>query len=100
MLLAKVFSTDDPDMRHALVSVRYPEHVAAAERMAHQEALRQLLLAYLPPAVYARPVVLAKHLRLPEAELREALERLQQEDLVGVATLPGDAEQWYVWKEA
>src|SRR6266536_5136975 len=46
LLLAKVFSEDDLDMRHALVAMRYPEHVAQAEELSRAAALRQFLLAY------------------------------------------------------
>src|SRR5437764_1604373 len=76
LLLAKVFSPDDDDMRHALVRVRYPEHVATVEQMARTDAMDAFLTAYLPAAVYAVPAVLAKHLKLPEAELRAGLDRL------------------------
>ena len=30
LLLAKVFAAEDEDMRHALIHVRYPEHLARA----------------------------------------------------------------------
>jgi hypothetical protein len=76
LLLAKVFSPDDDDMRHALVRARYPEHVATAEQMTRVDALDAFLTTYLPAAVYAVPTVLAKHLKLPEAELRAGLDRL------------------------
>jgi hypothetical protein len=99
MLLAKVFSADDLEMRHALVSGRYPEQVEAAERMTREEAFRRLLLTYLPHAVFAVPGVLAKHLRLLEGELREALERLRREGKVTTLTLPRQTEGWYIWKD-
>lgn len=89
LMLAKVFTPDDEDMRHALVAVRYPEHLAAAERMSDDEALRQFLLAYLPCAAYAAPTVLARHLALPEATLRAGLERLAAESLVKTVTMRG-----------
>lgn len=77
LLVAKVFSPDegDQDMRHALVSLRYPEPVAAAERLTRDAALDQLLTTYLAAAIYAVPKPLAKDLGIPEAELRAALER-------------------------
>ena len=77
LLLAKVFAagTGELDMQHALVRLRYPRQAAAAEQMARPAALEAFLAAYLPAAVYAMPVPLAKHLRLPEAELRTALDR-------------------------
>jgi hypothetical protein len=77
LLLAKVFSPeeDDRDMRHALVRQRYPEHVAAAERMPREAALDQILSTYLAAADYVEPAVLAKHLGIPETELRAGLAR-------------------------
>lgn len=50
LLLAKVFSPDDLDMRHALVRARYPEAVARAARLTRDEALDRFLAAYLPPS--------------------------------------------------
>lgn len=76
LLLAKVFSADDLDMRHALVSVRYPQQVSAAGKMSREEALERVLRTYLSNAVYAVPAVLARHLGLPEHELQAVLDRL------------------------
>jgi hypothetical protein len=76
LVLAKVFAEDDEDMRHALVHVRYPEHVAAAAGLSRQAALEAILMTYLPQAVYARPGPLAKALGVAEAEVCEGLERL------------------------
>ena len=77
LLLAKVFAagTGELDMHHALVRLRYPQQSAAAEQLARPAALEAFLAAYLPAAVYAVPALLAKHLRLPEAELRATLDR-------------------------
>ena len=83
LLLAKVFAHDDPDdldMRHTLVATRYPDHLHAAEQMAREDAMDQLLATYLAQAVYALPVPLAKHLKLPEHELRAGLDRLVAAD--------------------
>jgi hypothetical protein len=82
LLLAKVFSPedDDNDMRHALVRQRYPEHVTAAERMSRQDALDQFLATYLAAAVDVVPATLAKHLGIPEAELRAGLTRISARD--------------------
>jgi hypothetical protein len=99
LLLAKVFSADDLEMRHALVASRYPEQVEVAERMIHEEAFRRFLLTYLPQAVYTIPTVFAKHLRLPEGDVRGALEHLRQEGLVTAMTLPCETEDCYVWKD-
>jgi len=95
LLVAKVFSEADEEMRHTLVTARYPAYVAAAERMTRAEALQQFLLAYLPAAVYAVPAVLARHLKLAEPELREGLDGLVGATAV---TLPGYKGACYVWR--
>jgi len=93
LLLAKVFSPRHEDgggeagtetggeaaMGHALVRLRYPEHVAAAEALSREEALDRFLRAYLPAAVYAVPPVLARALRLADDDVRAGLQRLEQE---------------------
>ena len=76
LLLAKVFAGDDDDMRHALVHVRYPEHVAAARALTAEAALDRLLMTYLPLAAYTRPAPLAKAMGLPAADVVAGLERL------------------------
>lgn len=97
LLLAKIFSPDDMDMSHALVPARYPQFVEAAERLSREEAMHQFLLMYLPHAVYTVPAVLAKHLRLPERELRAGLERLSQMGKAEPATMPDQKDEGYVW---
>jgi hypothetical protein len=97
LLLAKVFSADDDDMRHALVRARYPEHVAMAEQMARTDAMDAFLTAYLPAAVYAVPAVLAKHLKLPEAELRAGLDRLADAGRVTILARPKQKGMCYLW---
>jgi hypothetical protein len=99
LLLAKVFAPDDDDMRHALVRARYPEHVATAEQMARVDALDAFLTTYLPAAVYAVPTVLAKHLNLPEAELRAGLDRLAEAGQATTLTLPDQKGLCYLWEE-
>jgi len=98
LLLAKVFSEDDLDMRHALVRERYPRHVAAAEAMTREGALDLLLAAYLPHAVYAVPAALAKALKLPEADLRAGLERLAAGGAATAVTLAGHKGDCYAWR--
>ncbi len=100
LMVAKVFSTDSTDMSHALVSARYPEARATAEKLTREAALDELLDAYLPPAVYVVPTTLAKHLGLPEPELRARLERLAAERQLIAATQPGTKGTCYVWGEA
>lgn len=97
LLLAKVFSTDDHDMHHALTTVQYREYCEAAEQMTREEALDEILISYLPHAIYAVPDRLAKHLRLSEAELCVALERLEVVGRVTEAVLPFEKAQCYVW---
>jgi len=99
LLLAKVFSTNDHDMHHALVTMQYPKYSGAAERLTREEALGRVLTAYLPHAVYAVPDRLAKHLGLSEAELRSGLERLEAAGQVSVAVLPFEKSQCYVWEK-
>jgi hypothetical protein len=99
LLLAKVFSADDDDMRHALVRARYPEHVAAAEKMTRVDALDAFLTTYLPAAVYAVPTVLAKHLKLPEAELRAGLDRLAEAGQATTLMLPDQKGLCYLWED-
>lgn len=78
LFLAKVFAPDetDNDMSHALVRLRYPDAIAAAERLTHEEAVDTFLRTYLEAAVFVNPRVLGKHLRIPEGGLREGLHRL------------------------
>ena len=99
LLLAKVFAAGDDDMRHALVRARYPEQVAAAEGLTREEALARVLAVYLPHAVYAVPAILAKDLRLPEAELRAALGRLVEAGRAVETGLSGQKGTCYVWAE-
>ncbi|HLK59312.1 MAG TPA: hypothetical protein VKU00_22320 [Chthonomonadaceae bacterium] len=99
LLLAKVFSKNDEEMYHALVFARYPQHVQAAERMTRKQALVQLLMAYLPHARYALPALLAKHLKLPEAELHAGLDHLVQRGCAAAISLPESRSACYVWNE-
>lgn len=99
LLLAKVLYPNTDDMGHALVFERCRQHVDAAERMTHEVALRQVLLAYLPHAVYALPAPLARHLKLPEDELRAGLDQLVAEGCAEVAMMPEVKGACYVWRE-
>jgi hypothetical protein len=75
LLLAKVFSPDDDEMRHALTRILYPRQVEIAAHMARGEAMDEFLGVYLPEAGYVVPAVLAKHVRLLPAELEAGLRR-------------------------
>jgi hypothetical protein len=76
LILTKEFSSEDDEMHHALVMDRYRDYQAAAERLTLDDAFDRFLAAYLPGAVYAFPPLVARHLRVEEAPLRAALERL------------------------
>lgn len=99
LMIAKVFAEGDEDMRHALVAARYPQHTAAAAQLTREQAVDQLLAAYLPGAAYAVPPLLAKHLGLPEDELRCGLERLERQGRAAPIGLPGQKKPCYVWVE-
>jgi hypothetical protein len=99
LLLAKVFSHDDTDMRHTLVVSRYRRHLEAAEALSEDDALDRFLLTYAAQAVYVVPAVFAKHLKLSEDRLRPALDRLQARDLVRLETVVGQKGDVYVWCE-
>jgi hypothetical protein len=98
LLLAKVFSRDDQDMRHALTAIRYPEAAQAARTLEPDEAIDAVLNAYLLPARYALPVPLSKHLGLELAVLRGGLERLVGDGRAEATTVPG-LGQCYVYVE-
>jgi hypothetical protein len=96
LLLAKVFSPDELDMSHALVSARYPELVEKAEHMSRDAAYDCLLRVYLPHAMFAAPTVLARHLGVPEDELRASLDRLETEGAVRRQEINGYKGACYV----
>jgi len=98
LLLAKFFTQGDDDAHHALLYLRYREYVDAAERLTREEALDQVLRVYLPNAVYAAPTVLARHLRLEEAELRAGLDQLVESREADKHMLPGYKGDCYVWQ--
>jgi hypothetical protein len=98
LIVAKVFSPDSTDMNHTLVRVRYPDALAAAERLTRDEALAQLLQPYLPAAGYVVPATLAKHLGIAEPELRTALDRFVAGGDLAPARYEGQRGQCYVWR--
>jgi hypothetical protein len=99
LLLAKVFAPGSEDMSHALVAVRYEEQVDEAERMTREEALDRFLRTYLPHAAFAAPAVLARHLTLPEEDVRTALDRLAEDGVVRQVAVPGYKGACYAWAE-
>ena len=102
LLLAKVFAGDDDDMRHALVHVRYPEHVAAARALSAEAALDRLLMTYLPLAAYTRPVPLARAIGLPPGDVVAGLERLAAAGFAVPAPGPDSAREGprFAWADA
>lgn len=100
LILAKVFSPDDTEMRHTLVATRYRRQLDEAETLKEDDALDRVLLAYAPPAVYIVPTVLARHLKLAEDRLTAALERLRARELMRLDTIAGHKGDVYVWTSA
>ena len=102
LLLAKVFAGDDDDMRHALVHVRYPEHVAAARALSAEAVLDRLLMTYLPLAAYTRPVPLARAIGLPPGDVVAGLERLAAAGYAVPAPGPDSAREGprFAWADA
>lgn len=99
LLVAKYFQAGQEDTFHTLLYARYPEHIEKAEKLTREAALDQVLATYLPQAVYAVPTVLARHLRLPEPEVRDGLERLcstGQAEAVQLAEVKGTC---YLWRD-
>jgi hypothetical protein len=97
LILAKVFSPDDTEMRHTLVASRYRRQVDEADLLSEDDALDRVLLAYAPPAVYVVPTLLAKHLKLAEDRLRAALERFRARDEMRVGVVAGIKGDVYIW---
>lgn len=97
LLVAKVFSKENEDMYHVWVAARYPQQVEEAVKMTREQALDLFLHAYLPHAAYVVPTVLAKHLSLPEAELRAGLARLAESGYVILVSLPDVKGACYTW---
>jgi hypothetical protein len=97
LLLAKFFTPGDDDAHHALIYMRYRDYADAAERLTREEALDQVLRVYLPNAAYVAPTILARHLRLEEAELRSGLDSLVEAGKAEKSALPSYKEECYVW---
>jgi hypothetical protein len=98
LILAKIFSPDDTDMRHALVAARYRRQVDEAEALSEDDALDRVLLTYAPPAVYVVPTVLARHLKLAEDRLIAALERFRARGLMRSDLAAGHKGDVYIWE--
>ncbi len=99
LLVAKYFQAGEDDTYHTLIATRYSDYLEQAQALSRAEALEQLLQTYLPQAVYIVPTVFARHLRLPEAELRAGLERLCAQGQVETLSLDGQKGVCYLWRE-
>lgn len=100
LLVAKFFQAGQDDTYHTLIATRYQQQLECAQQLSREEALEQLLLTYLPQAVYALPTVLARHLRLPEAELRAGLERLCASRQAEAIRFDEQKGACYLWRES
>lgn len=105
LLLGKTFARQqgsgvggEQDMLHALVPTRYHAQAEAADRLSREQAMELLLLRYLPQAAYIVPAVFARHLKLPEAEVVAACERLAAVEQTRPASLEGVKGACYVWR--
>lgn len=74
---------------HGLMYVRRRADVEAALMMSQEAAVDALLQAYLPAAAYVEPRALAKHLRVPEADMEAGVERLEASGRVHRIAVPG-----------
>lgn len=94
LLLAKVFTGgEDEDgeaaMGHVLVAERWPDACREAAALTRDAAMDALLAAYLPQAAYIAPTPFARHLVLPEPEVRAACERLAASGAARVIAIDG-----------
>ncbi len=99
LLVAKFFQAGEDNTFHTLVATRCQDYLERAQRLSRPEALERLLLTYLPQAVYAVPPVLARHLRIPEQELRAGLEGLCTRGRVKAVSLDQMKGQGYLWRD-
>ncbi len=100
LIVGKYFQAGQDDTYHTLISSRYQNYLTSAEQLTREEALDKLLLTYLPQAVYALPAALARHLRLPEPELRAGLERLTASGQAEPVHFDEQKGTCYLWREA
>ncbi len=99
LLVAKYFEPGKEDTYHTLLATRYADYVERAQEMSREAALEQALVTYLSQAVYALPTVLARHLRLPEAELRAGLERLAAQGQAETFSFAEQKGACYLWRD-
>ncbi len=99
LIVAKYFQVGNDDTYHTMIASHYQKHVESASHLTREAAMEQLLLTYLPQAVYALPTVLARHMRVPEPELRAALDLLCKSGKAQVVSFPEQKGQCYLWQE-
>jgi hypothetical protein len=97
LLVAKYFQAGNDDTFHTLLTTHYQDHVARAQELSREVALEQVLTTYLPQAVYVLPTTLARHLRLPEPELRASLERLCEQGQAETVSFAEQKGTCYLW---
>lgn len=84
-------------MGHTLFSVSHRQRVEQGERMTREQALDALLTRYLPGAAWAATKPLARALATPQAELEDALARLEaagKARQISLAEINGPAWEW------
>jgi hypothetical protein len=90
LISAKVFTNDGDHMSHALVQICCPEPLATAQQLERADAIKQLLLTYLPHACYIQPDRFAKSLKLPAKDVTDGVQSLvTEEKLVEVKNQAG-----------
>jgi hypothetical protein len=94
LISAKVFTDEGDHMSHALVQSRYPEPLAAAQQLERADAIKQLLLTYLPHACYIQTDRFAKALKLPAKEVKDELQTLVAEEKIAEVKDQAGAFQW------
>jgi hypothetical protein len=82
---------------HALIFDRRRNDLLTAEAMTVEGAVETFLRAYLPAARYAVPAQLARHLRVPAADITGGLTRLDELGLLTPVSCPGINGSAYLW---
>ncbi len=97
LLITSEFASDEEGQkRHGLMYVRHRDAVDLAEGMTPEDAVKQLVEAYLPAAAYILPVTFAKHLSLDGAAVAEALEGMRESGKLESVEKPGFSGTCYV----
>jgi hypothetical protein len=104
LLVGKTFApgsgggSGEEAMSHALVPTRYRAQAEAADRLTREQAVELLLLRYLPQSMYIVPTVFARHMKVPDAEVVAACERLAAAEQAKQASVEGVKGTVYVWQ--